>query len=116
MSVKVTDNTRKINVDTERQASLFLRLFMDKAEEIADPITPKDTGRLRMDKIKQVLGLHGVMVWGKEYAAPQERGIVGKGYPVRHYTTAGTGAHYAFRAIQRAKAVDKQIMRKARLV
>lgn len=89
MSVKVTDNTATIRASFTQKSSLFLRLMAEEIVHISTPKTPKKTGRLRMDVVKEVLGLSGKIKWGKNYAIYQET----KQYT--NYTTPGTGPHYA---------------------
>lgn len=36
---------------------------------------------------------------GKEYAAPQEEGVI-NGSPIKNYTTPGTGSHWFLEAVQ----------------
>jgi hypothetical protein len=107
MSVKVTDNTKVVDVNLSRKWATFLRLFCDEVERNSDPITPMDTGGLRRDKIKQVL--HATMSWGKSYAVYQEV----KQYA--HYTTAGTGPHYAEKGVRQAVNGARTLMRKVGL-
>lgn len=96
MGVKITDNTVAIENDISVRGSIFLRHFADEVVNISTPNTPKKTGRLRMDVIKQVLGLKGKIKWGKGYAAYQEE------KQFKNYTTAGTGPNFAKNAIKQA--------------
>ena len=96
MSIKITDSTAIIKSQTAQKASIFLRTMADELVTLSTPGTPRDKGNLRQDIIKQVLGLKGKVVWGKNYAAYQERGVRRDGSRrVRKYTTPGTGAHFA---------------------
>ena len=90
---KVTDNTNNVINELTQKASIFLRMMADEIVDISTPITPKKSGRLRMDVTKQVLGLKGKIIWGKHYGVYQERGYTSG--PVKNYTTAGTKAHFA---------------------
>lgn len=103
MKVDIKDNTQFVLNFINIRGSIFLRNMMDEIEREADPKTPKKTGRLRMDKIKQVLGLHGKMRWGKDYAVFQE---VKK---FRNYTTSGTGPHYAENAMRKAPSFTQKV-------
>ena len=100
--VKITDNTGTVKSTIQQKSSIFLRLMAESIVKIAEPNTPKDTGRLRADVIKQTLGLKGKVVWSKEYAARQES------TQYSNYTTGGTGPHYAENAVSQAvKTTDK---------
>ena len=101
--MKITDNTPMVLNFINVRASLFLRNAMDEAERISDPKTPKNRGNLRRDKIKQVLGLHGKMLWGKDYAVYQEV------KQFRNYTTPGTGPHFAENAMRQLPARTQKI-------
>lgn len=115
MSVKYTDNTTLVAIDLERNSNLFLRFFLDDVDRIAEPKTPMKEGRLRQGTIKSVLGLRGQIKWVKEYAAAQEVGTT-RGFPIRNYTTPGTGPHYAENAVKKAILNSEATMRQARLI
>lgn len=119
MSVKITDNTPKIDLDTKTKINIFLRFFMDEVEKRSDPLTPKREGPLRQSTLKTVTGnqfmSRGTIKWVKEYAAAQEVGTT-RGYPIRNYTTPGTGKNYALRGVQKATLDVGSIMRKAGLI
>lgn len=115
MSVRITDNSAKIKLDTSQSVSLFLRYLLDDVDRFANPVTPKDQGRLRESPLKTVSGERGTIVWNKEYAAAQEAGTT-RGYPMRHYTTPGTGPGYAEHGAQEAVKNAGSTMLKARLI
>lgn len=98
-SAKTQDNTGYVLNTLSQKASIFLRAMAEEVVNIADPKTPKKTGRLKSDVLKQVLGLKGKIVWSKEYAAIQEIKQFSK------YTTPGTGPHYAENAVR--ETIDK---------
>jgi hypothetical protein len=107
MSVKYTSFIKPIDASLKQKFSMFLRLMEDEVIDISTPKTPKRTGRLRSDILKQVLGLKGKIKWGKDYAARLET------MQFKNYTTPGTGPHFAERAVKLAaetKTVD--ILRK----
>ncbi len=96
MSVNIKDNTGNVTKNILIKANVFLRTFADDVVKISTPKTPKDTGRLRSDVLRQVLGLKGKIVWQKNYAGIQEvKQFV-------NYTTPGTGPNYAKNAIKKA--------------
>lgn len=109
MSVKVTDNTTKIKNDFKIKSNVFLRIVADEIVNVSTPKTPKKTGRLRSDITKQVLALHGKVVWGKRYAAKQET------TQFKNYTTAGTGPHYAENAVRKVVSKTATILKRAGL-
>ena len=109
MSVTIKDNTSNVTKNILIKANVFLRIFADDVVRIAEPKTPKDTGRLRADVIRQVLGLKGKIVWSKNYAGYQEV------KQFKNYTTPGTGPHYAENAINKAVKRTPIIARKAGL-
>lgn len=116
MSVKVTDNTVQIKIDTQNKTGMFLRLLLEDVDTNASRITPRDQGFLHNSTQKTVLGKRGTIKWLKKYASPQEAGIVGKGHPVRRYTTPGTGAHYAERSAMKSVINAGAIMKRAGIV
>jgi hypothetical protein len=118
VSVKVTSNISKIELDVGTKSNLFVRFLLDEVEKISDPITPKKEGPLRQGTLKLVSGnqyiRRGTIIWLKEYAAAQEVGTT-RGHPIKRYTTPGTGKAYALRGAQGAVLTAGTIMRKAGL-
>lgn len=112
MSVRVhiTDNTGKVRQDLESKASIFLRLMAEGIVRTSQRRTPKKTGRLRADVLKQVLGLRGKIVWGKNYASRMED------IQFKNYTTPGTGPHYAESAVKAGVRATQSIAREAGLI
>ena len=108
--VKVIDNTGKIINDTEVKASIFLRTMADEIVKISTPKTPKKSGRMRMDIVKQVLGLKGKVKWGKNYAVYQET------KQFTNYTTPGTGPHFAEDSVNEAVTMTNEIARRVNLI
>lgn len=107
MSYKSTDNTATVEQNITQKASLFLRFFENEVVKISLPKTPKKTNRLRLDILKQVLGLKGKIAWGKKYAVFQET------KQFKNYSTPGTGPHFAENAIMKAVKLTGQIAKKA---
>lgn len=118
MSVKITDNTPKLLINMQRVRNLAVRFGLQAVEQYARPKTPYSGairsqggksltggGHLRDDVVQTVENGRGRIIWGKKYAAGQEKGITGKGYRVRKYTTPGTGPKFAENAIRR---VDRE--------
>lgn len=95
MSVKIKDNTVKIIVNTDSNINLALRKMLDDIDKEAMPKTPRKTGELRKDILKSVIGKKGKIKWGMNYALYQEKKLFS------HYTTAGTGPHYAENAVNK---------------
>lgn len=109
-SVHITDNTPQVKSDLAQKSSIFLRLAADLVMNLAEPNTPKKRGNLRRDVVRQVLGLKGKIVWGKNYAKYQET------KQFKNYTTAGTGPHFAENAINDMIKKTDNIGRKAGLI
>lgn len=103
MSVVINDYTPKIEADINQKASIFLRFMTDEIVKNSTASTPKKTGRLRNDILKQVLGLKGRIIWGKNYAIYQEK----KQYT--NYTTPGTGPNFAENAVKNAVSLTSKI-------
>ena len=117
MSVKITDNTPTIRARASRSKQVFLRMLLEDVDNNAAPITPRDTGMLRNSTMKRVMGNRGTIIWNKVYARPQEAGVVGRSHaPVRRYSTPGTGAHYAERAVQKTVRNGENIARRAGVI
>lgn len=110
MAYKITDNTSKIINDKRQKSSIFLRTFAERVVLTSTPKTPRKSGRLRADVLKQVLGLNGKIVWGKNYAARQET------TQFRNYTTPGTGPHYAEDAVNKVVKDTAQIAKGVGLI
>ncbi len=108
--MKVTDYTGEIKNSVLQRASLFLRLMTNEMTLLSEPKTPKKTGRLRMDVLKQVLGLNGKVVWGKKYAAILEE------KQFRNYTTPGTNKDYAKNAAKLLPIKTESVARRAGLI
>ena len=94
MPARVTDHTASLEAQLLQKASIFLRLTSEAIVAASTPNTPKKTGRLRMDVVKQVLGKNAKIIWGKNYAIYQEE------KQFKNYTTPGTGPHYARNAVR----------------
>ncbi len=107
--MKYTDNTNQAINELQQRASLFLRFMAEEIVKDAEPKTPKKTGRMRMDVLKQVLGLNGKIKWGKNYAVYQET------KQFKNYTTPGTGPHFAKNAAMGSISKTSEVARKAGL-
>lgn len=94
MSVDVTDDTPAFLGNVTQKFNLALRFMLDAIDTTSQAGTPKRLGDLRNNKLKQVLGLSGVIQWRQRYAAIQED------VQHRNYTTPGTGPHYADNAVR----------------
>jgi hypothetical protein len=109
MSVRVFDNSPQVKSTIKQRGSLFLRIMSEKMVDISKPVTPKKTGRLRMDVVKQVLGLKGRIVWGKNYAGIREK------VEARVYTTPGTHAHFAEEGVRKGAERTQDIAKRVGL-
>lgn len=110
MSVRVTDNTSSVFGKIQQGGSLFLRMMAEQIVSISEPNTPKKEGFLRRDVIKQVLGLHGKVIWTKKYAIYQEE------KQFANYTTPGTGPHFAKNAVNEAIKDTATVAKKSGLI
>lgn len=78
------------------------RMLVEDIHREANKTTPMLHSNLRRNVIKTVEGLNGVIEWQEPYASYQERGRR-KNPPyheVKHYTTPGTSAGFAKRAVE----------------
>lgn len=98
--VKVIDLTPPIMVKTARGINLALRMMTDAIDDEAFRKTPKKKGELRKDLHKTVGATKATIRWQPKYAAAQEAGVI-RGSRVRHYTTPGTGPHFAENAVKK---------------
>lgn len=108
--VTVKDNSQSIINDITIKASIFLRTTMDFIDKQSEPRTPKKFGNLRRDKLKQVLGLKGKIVWRKKYASKMEQ------VQFANYTTAGTGPRFAEKAVKKAVSDTQRLAKAAGLI
>lgn len=113
MAYKRTDNTDQIISEVQNKEGLAIRFMLDAIHRESRPKTPMLSGQLRGDVTKQVIGSRGSIKWGKKYAWYQERGYTSG--PVRRYTTAGTGAHFAENAVNSVTKEGRKYFRMAGL-
>lgn len=90
-----------------RSVGLGLRRMLDDIDRASIPQTPRRTGDLRSRKLKQVLGFKASIAWLTDYAIYQELKQFG------HYTTAGTGPHFAKNAVLKVTAKARDYFRRA---
>lgn len=115
MPVKITDNTIKVKIDHDRAVSLAIRYMLDAIDQTASPNTPKEIGVLRRSVQKKVTGPRGEIRWPQKYAQAQEAGTT-RGFPIRNYTTAGTGPHFAENAVNKVIKNADIYFRKAQAI
>lgn len=94
MSVSITDNSAQLISEVDNKTSLGIRFMLDAIQRISNPKTPMKHGNLRADVIKSVEGKTGYITWDKNYAIYQEK------KQFTHYTTSGTGPHFAEDAVK----------------
>ena len=94
MSVKVTDNTALIQNSIQNQASIINRFILEEAHAKSLLDTPMRTGELRLKVEKTISGLDGTIRWVAPYSVYQET------KQFKHYTTAGTGPHFARNSVR----------------
>lgn len=110
MSYRLTDKSTVFENMANQKASIFLRTIAETIVRASTPKTPMKTGRLRMDVVKQVLGLRGKIIWGKNYAIYQEE------KQFKNYTTPGTGPHFAENAVKEVISDTATVARQSGLV
>lgn len=109
MSVKITDNTARVENEVGNGMGLAIRWMLEDIYVNATPPTPMRTGDLRKRVLRRMDGnFRGAITWDSSYAAVQEQGYRnsknGRVY-FKNYTTPDTGAHYAENAVK--KVADK---------
>ncbi len=109
MSVTVTDLSSQVISSTQQKASSFLRSMADEMVKESTPNTPRDTGQLRRNVLRQVLGLKGKVKWMMNYAVYQEE------KQFRNYTTPGTGKDFAKNAAKTLPAKTQQVAKRVGL-
>lgn len=108
-SFNFDDRSAHVKQTIHRKGSVMLRRILDGVDKTADPRTPKDTSDLRLNKLKQVLGLKAIIQWRQKYAAIQEE------KQFQNYTTPGTGPHYARNAVKKVSGELPKYAREANL-
>ena len=89
------------------------RKMLEDIHHTANPITPMDTSQLRRNVFKRILSNgDGEIEWKEEYSGYQEAGKRADGtHVVRHYTTPGTGAHFAEKSVNKVlDGLDKYFL------
>lgn len=105
MVVKIIDNTPKIKNEVNKGSIIAIRNMARDVVKIANPKTPSNTTQLRQSvKITQ-MGKNIQIQWKAKYAIFQEE----KQY--KHYTTAGTGPHFARNAVEQVQRDSEKYFR-----
>ena len=112
MSRAFIDKSPLVIAKIENNASVMLRLMIRDIHKQAEPNTPYRNGSLRAEVLEQVNGLRGSIGWGVNYAKKQEEG---SSHGTWHYTTPGTGPHFARDAVSLINDNLSEYARKARL-
>lgn len=113
MAVRVRNNTARLKAKIENNTAVMIRLMLRDIHSKAEPNTPMKTGNLRAQVSEQALGKTGYIEWHAEYATYQEDGSQGKPW---HYTTPGTGPHFAENAVNEVVANLDEYARKSNLI
>lgn len=98
MAVKIVDNTAILRVKERNNTSVMIRMMLRDIHNRSTKVTPMKTGNLRAQVQERVDGSRGYIQWSANYAIYQEAGA--KGGKKWHYTTEGTGAHFAENAVR----------------
>ena len=109
MAYKIIDNTSSIKATNNANIPLALRFMLENTHSLARPNTPKDTGDLRENVMKTVVGRRGIISWRMEYAIYQENN------QYTNYTTTGTGPHFAENAVVETVDNADEFFKKARV-
>lgn len=91
VDVKKDQLDRKLSGDNMDRA---LYALTNQAHADMDQYVPKRHGHLRQDSFVK----DNRITYMVPYARAQFRGVVGKGHPVRNYTTPGTGKRWDLKA------------------
>jgi hypothetical protein len=110
MPVKITHTSKNFLAGQRQKVPLALRFILEDIERLADPKTPRETGNLRNNKIKQVLGTTAKIAWRMNYAIYQEQ------KQFSNYTTGGTGPHFAENAVTAGVARSEEAFRRAGVI
>ena len=113
MAVKVRNNTARLKAKIENNTAVMIRLMLRDIHAKAEPNTPRKYGNLRDQVSERALGKTGYIEWHAEYATYQEDGSQGKPW---HYTTPGTGPHFAENAVNEVVANLDEYARKSNLI
>lgn len=89
MGVKITDNSDLAKFKVESDVMIINRLIIEDIHSRSSTITPMKTGNLRLKVDKTTDGKQSIIRWLSPYSARQEN------VHFKHYTTPGTGPHFA---------------------
>ena len=100
--VIVEHNEDTVRKHMKAQVMMANRLLIEDIHRVANRTTPMDKSNLRRNVLKTVDGLDGIIEWQEPYASYQERGRrkYAPYHVVKHYTTPGTSAGFAKRAVR----------------
>lgn len=107
MAVEYKSRKQEILGNMRLRSMVAVRLLLEDVHSTSNPVTPlKDMGlRTSVSKTMEIPQegiIQGSIEWRVPYAQYQERGMRYDGtHPIRHYTTPGTGKHFASRAIEK---------------
>lgn len=116
MAVEVSSNMPRVKNEVDFQAQLMTRLMIEDVHNFSTPVTPKKEGNLRIAVSKQVIGKKGIIEWKQPHANVQERGYSDEGRVFRHYTTPGTGPHYAEESVKKVMSNIPEYLMKVGVV
>lgn len=89
MGVKITDNSDLAKFKVESDVMIINRLIIEDIHYRSSPVTPMKTGNLRLKVDKVTDGKQSIIRWLSPYSSRQENVYF------KHYTTPGTGPHFA---------------------
>lgn len=120
MSVTIKNNTPSVQFEIENGIGLAIRMLLEDIYVEANPNTPQKLGDLRARVIRKMdSNTKGSITWDSKYAAVQEKGYRMQGnrkIEFKHYTTPGTGPHYAQNAVEQTMKKLPNYLKKVGLI
>lgn len=108
MAYRYNSKVRYVQAKTELGMQMAIRLALEDIRRTAEPLTPRRTGELRSSAI--IRQSEGVVQWTADHAEILEN------KEFSNYTTPGTGAHFAERAVRQVEQRFDQHLRAAGVI
>lgn len=108
MAYRYVSNVRYVQAKTELGMEMAIRLALEDIRRTAAPMTPYKTGELRSSAV--IRQTEGVVNWIADHAEILEN------KEFQNYTTPGTGAHFAERAVRQVEQRFDQHLRAAGVI
>lgn len=107
-SYRYNSKVRYVQTKTELGMEMAIRLALEDIRRTAAPMTPRKTGELRSSAV--IRQSEGVVNWTADHAEILEK------KQFANYTTAGTGPHFAERAVRQVTQRFDQHLRAAGVI